>query len=214
MFANIIFDWSGTLCNDLPPVIDTINRILTHHGAAEVDEATFREEFRLPFGDFYHERIPGVPHAELEALYARFFPKTRKTEVPIPHAREFVEAMHDAERRLFVLSAVTESHFQQQAKNLGFDGKFERVYLDVRDKRRVIHQLLDENRLTPDETCFIGDMRHDVDTAKHAGITSIAVLTGYDSAAKLAPSEPDVMVQNLGKLGDWFRRAERTKKEA
>ncbi len=208
MFANIIFDWSGTLCNDLPPVIDTINRILTHHGAEAVDEATFREEFRLPFGDFYEERIPGVTHAELEALYARFFPQTRETELPIPHAREFVETMHAAGRRLFVLSAVTESHFVQQAKNLGFDGWFERVYLDVRDKRKLIHRILDENRLKPDDTCFVGDMRHDVDTAKHAGITSIAVLTGYDSAAKLAPSEPDVMVLDLARLGDWFRRAE------
>ena len=51
-------------------------------------------------------------------------------------------------------------------------------------------------------------MCHDVDTANHAGITSIAVLTGYDSARKLAESEPDVMVAHLNQLHDWFRRSD------
>ena len=52
-------------------------------------------------------------------------------------------------------------------------------------------------------------MGHDVDTARHAGITSIAVLTGYDSAAKLERFRPDLMVRDLERLDFLFRRAGR-----
>lgn len=208
MFRNIIFDWSGTLCNDLPPVLETVNRILEHHQVDGIDEPSFRREFRLPFGDFYNQRIPGASHKKLEALYNELFPLSEKKAEPIPHALDFVAAMHSQGQRLFVLSAVTASHFHEQAAHLGFGNWFEGLYLQVRDKRQVIHDILEEKGLSPDDTCFIGDMCHDVDTANHAGITSIAVLTGYDSAEKLAGSAPDVMVAHLDQLHDWFRRSD------
>lgn len=204
MFRNVIFDWSGTLCNDLPPVLDTINRILDHYGVDQVDEARFRAEFVLPFGGFYENRIPHATHDELERLYREFFPLTNRQAEPIDHALDFVHHVRPG-RRLFVLSAATAEHFHEQADLLGFERAwFERLYLGVRDKREVIRQLLDENRLAAEETCFIGDMRHDIETARHAGITSIAVLTGYDSAEKLAPGQPDLTVENLSELRPRF----------
>ncbi len=208
MFRSIIFDWSGTLCNDLPPVIETINRILVHYGAPEVCEDTFRTEFQLPFGLFYESRLPGVHVDELELRFREFFPQSERPAEPIAFAREFVEAMADAGKRRFVLSAATPDHFHEQARALGLDDAFDGLYLGVRDKRRVIHDLLEQNGLEPESTCFIGDMQHDIETARHAGVTSIAVLTGYDSASKLAMAEPDLMVRDLGQLSDWFRRGD------
>jgi ADP-ribose pyrophosphatase YjhB (NUDIX family) len=43
-------------------------------------------------------------------------------------------------------------------------------------------------------------MIHDVETARHGGVMSIAVLTGYDSIEKLTPSKPDVVVSSLHEL--------------
>ncbi|MFT5469431.1 MAG: phosphoglycolate phosphatase [Verrucomicrobiales bacterium] len=204
MFRNVIFDWSGTLCNDLPPVLDTINRILDHFGVDQVSEAEFLAEFELPFAGFYKDRAPLATHDDLERLYREFFPLSQREAEPIEHALDFVHHVRPG-RRLFVLSAATAEHFHEQADLLGFERAwFERLYLGVRDKREVIQQLLAENVLAPQETCFIGDMRHDIETAQHAGITSIAVLTGYDSAEKLAPCEPDLTVANLLELRSKF----------
>ena len=208
MFRNLIFDWSGTLCNDLPPVLDTVNAILEHYGLDTMDQTEFLEEFRLPFAGFYEKRLPGATADELEALYREFFPRSTKKAEPIPHAREFVEWAADRDHQMFVLSAVTHSHYEEQARSLGFDGVFKRTYLGVRDKLEWIHQILDENGLETNQTCFIGDMRHDIDAAKHAGITSIAVLTGYDSAEKLALSEPDWVVEDLSGLRLRFEKSE------
>jgi ADP-ribose pyrophosphatase YjhB (NUDIX family) len=64
----------------------------------------------------------------------------------------------------------------------------------------MIHTILEENGLDAEETMFIGDMQHDIDTAKHGGVHSCAVLTGYNSLDQLRECGPDVIVEHLGEL--------------
>ena len=91
-------------------------------------------------------------------------------------------------------------HFATQSQKTDF-GKFIEVpYVEVLDKREKIHAILGENQLTPGETIFIGDMQHDIETARHGGISSVAVLTGYNRLDQLRASEPDLIVEHLGEL--------------
>ncbi|MEM0970328.1 MAG: HAD-IA family hydrolase [Verrucomicrobiota bacterium] len=206
MFANVVLDWSGTLCDDLPPVLETINRILAHYEADPVDEALFRAEFELPFDRFYQDRIPQASADELEACYRKYFPLSDQRATGLPHLHAFLEGRKEEGCRMFILSAATPSHFERQAEELGVRSYFESCHTGVRDKRDVLGQLLVEKRLAREETCFIGDMRHDMETAHGAGVTAIAVLTGYDSAAKLEGARPDLMVRDLERMDALFRR--------
>ncbi len=52
----------------------------------------------------------------------------------------------------------------------------------------------------PDETLFIGDMEHDIETAKHGGVHSCAVLTGYNTLEQLRAAQPDLIVEHLAEL--------------
>ena len=45
MFRNLIFDWSGTLVDDLPPVLDATNRVLEVYGKTPLDRDEFRDRF-------------------------------------------------------------------------------------------------------------------------------------------------------------------------
>ena len=76
---------------------------------------------------------------------------------------------------------------------------------NVWDKRQKIHEILEENKLTPDETLFIGDMQHDIETARHGGIHSCAVLTGYNTLEQLRAAEPDLIVEHLRELREMLR---------
>ena len=108
--------------------------------------------------------------------------------------------------RTFVLSTVHPDYFTLQAEASGFDRMIDRAYTGIWDKRLKITELLAENQLLPDETLFIGDMQHDVETAKHGGIHSCAVLTGYNRLDQLRASEPDVIVEHLGELRQILER--------
>ena len=68
------------------------------------------------------------------------------------------------------------------------------------DKRKKISQILSENKLLPAETIFIGDMQHDIETAKLGGVGSCAVLTGYNKRNQLEQANPDFIANDLGHL--------------
>ena len=200
MIRNIIFDWSGTLVDDLPAVLQASNYVLTQSGRAAMPLEQFRAEFELPFTKFYDRHTPEVPFEKLEAWFHAGFRKAQDAVVELPHARDFLKFCRERGLRAFVLSSVFTEHFETQNRVLGFDTFLEKPYTGVWDKREKIHEILRENDLRPDETLFIGDMEHDIETARHGGVHSCAVLTGYNTLEQLRAAQPDLIVEHLGEL--------------
>lgn len=200
MFRNLIFDWSGTLVDDLGPVLEATNSVFGKYGLDPFDRDRFRRHFRLPYREFYEEFLPGVA---LEELEEHFRPAFRDSQVPVtvlPHAREKLEWCADNGIRAFVLTSMDAEAFHRQLADFGMQELFEATYAGVLDKRDVIHRILETHQLNPSETAFVGDMTHDVETARHGGVSSIAVLTGYTHAEPLAAVRPDITVPDLGVL--------------
>lgn len=200
MFRNLIFDWSGTLVDDLGPVIDATNAVMASYGKESFDRESFRLRFRLPYREFYDEILPGVPLEELEERFRPAFHESTSPVTVLPHAREKLEWCAQRGIRCFVLSSMDDTAFRRQLAAFGFEGFFEATYAGVLDKRDMIHRLLETHRLDPAETAFVGDMTHDVETARHGGVASIAVLTGYTHPEPLAAVRPDLTVPDLGVL--------------
>ncbi len=200
MLRNLLLDWSGTLVDDLPPVIGATNRVLEAHGRPPLSREDFRRHFRLPFTEFYAECLPGIPFAGLEELFHRHFVELQDEVTPLPGLREFLDFCRASGRRLFLLSSMKREHFEVQSANLGLRNYFEHPYVGIIDKRAKIRGILEAHDLAREETAFVGDMIHDVETARHGGVMSIAVLTGYDTMEKLTPARPDVVVSSLHEL--------------
>lgn len=200
MIRNVIFDWSGTLVDDLPAVWEATNYVLAQSKCATMTLEKFRAEFQLPFTTFYERHTPHVALEQLEEWFHSRFREVQNTVRAIPHAREFVRFCRARKMRLFVLSTVRPDHFAVQARAAGLENCFEQTYLGVRDKRPKLLEVLSENRLAPAETLFVGDMKHDIEAARLAGVRSCAVLTGYNTLADLRSAQPDVVVEHLGEL--------------
>ena len=206
VIRNIIFDWSGTLVDDLPAVWKATNRVLLQAEREEMSLEQFRAEFCLPFTLFYDKHIPHIPLPQLEEWFHSQFRQVQDSVCELPHAREFLEFCRASKLRTFLLSTIHREHYAVQAAVTGFDRYLERPYLNVWDKRGKIHELLEENQLQAEETLFIGDMQHDIETARHGGIHSCAVLTGYNTLEQLRAAEPDLVVEHLGELRELLER--------
>ncbi len=200
MIRNIIFDWSGTLVDDLPAVWEATNYVLTQANRTELSLEQFRAEFCLPFTLFYDRHVPHIPLPQLESWFHSRFRQVQTSVCELPHARDFLEFCRARKLRTFLLSTVHQEHFAVQSGITGFDKYLEKPYISVWDKREKIHEILEENALLPAETMFIGDMQHDIETAQHGGIHSCAVLTGYNTLDQLRAAEPDVIVEHLREL--------------
>jgi len=204
--TNFIFDWSGTLVDDLPPVIHATNEVLAHCGRPRLTREAFLREFELPFQRFYDRMIPGVPLASLEPVFHAAFERSEDKATPLPHAHDFLAWCRAEGHRCFVLSAAHPAHLESQARAFGLDSYFEAIHAGVRDKTERIHHLLASHALEPARTTFIGDMTHDIETARHGGVHSVAVLTGYQDEAQLSGVTPDVIVRDLSALLTLIRR--------
>jgi phosphoglycolate phosphatase-like HAD superfamily hydrolase/ADP-ribose pyrophosphatase YjhB (NUDIX family) len=200
VIRNIIFDWSGTLVDDLPAVLKASNFVLAQAGKAEMSLEQFRAEFSLPFTKFYDRHTPHVPMPQLEDWFHAEFKRAQTSVRELPHARDFLEFCRAKKFRTFLLSTVHAGHFNAQCRVIGFDAFLDKTYTDVRDKREKIHEILAENNLKPGETLFIGDMEHDIETARHGGVHSCAVLTGYNTPAQLRNAKPELIVEHLSEL--------------
>ncbi len=200
MIRNVIFDWSGTLVDDLPPVLEATNFVLTQAGKPEMTLEQFRAEFCLPFTIFYDKHVPETPIQQLEQWFHERFGRVQASVTPLPHAEEFLEFCQTQGLLTFLLSTVNPDYFKVQAKVTGFGPYIQTPYLGVWDKRQKIHEILRDNALDPDETLFIGDMQHDIETARHGGIHACAVLTGYNTLDQLREARPDVIVEHLREL--------------
>jgi len=206
VICNIIFDWSGTLVDDLPAVLKASNFVLTQSGKPEMSLAEFRAEFSLPFTKFYDRHTPDVPMPQLESWFHASFKQAQASVIELPHARDFLEFCRAKKLRTFLLSTVHSDYFAAQCRVTGFDAFLDKPYTDVWDKRKKIHEILAENHLKPDETLFIGDMEHDIETAKHGGVHSCAVLTGYNTLDQLRAAQPDLIVEHLSELRGLLER--------
>jgi phosphoglycolate phosphatase len=208
VIRNIIFDWSGTLVDDLPAVLKASNFVLSQAGKPVMSLEQFRAEFSLPFKQFYDRHTPEVPLEKLEEWFHAEFRQAQDCVVGLPHAREFLQFCRTNKLRTFLLSSVHNDHFKAQCAATGFAEFLERPYTGVWDKREKIHEILAENNLRPEETVFIGDMEHDIETAQYGGVHSCAVLTGYNTLPQLRNAKPDLIVEHLSELRELLMKNE------
>ncbi len=188
-------------------VLDATNHVLRIYGKEEIEREDFRMSFRLPYAGYYAEILPGVPLEELEDHFREGFARSEASGVTsplLPHALKFLESLQSKDKRIFILSSMDAAAFDRHAVELGIDHFFEASYAGVLDKRDQIHLMLEKHALEASNTVFLGDMCHDVETAKHGGVASIALLTGYQNAEQLGMASPDLLVDDLSIIHPWL----------
>jgi len=200
MFRNLIFDWSGTLVDDLGPVVDATNHVLRVYGREPLERDEFKRRFRLPYREFYDEVLPGVALEELEDHFRSGFSASEAEVFLLPHARDKLDWCRRHGIRAFVLTSMDAPEFERQLERLGLAAYFEATYAGVLDKRERILEIVERHGLEPEETAFVGDMTHDIETAHHARLTSVAVLGGYMDATRLSAARPHLTVGDLSGL--------------
>ena len=192
--------------DDLPAVFRATNFVFEQAGVDELTIEQFRAEFCLPFKSFYDRYTPDVKMEQLEEWFHGRFRQVQDSVIELPHARDFLLFCRKHGIRTFLLSTVHRDHFAVQAGITGFAEFIDKPYVEILDKRMKIREILEENQLSAGETMFIGDMQHDVETAKHGNVFSCAVLTGYNRLEQLRASEPDLIVEHLGELQEILTR--------
>lgn len=188
-----IFDWNGTLLNDLPIVYGSVKEIFSRHNLPAPTLEQYRDEITVKFMDFYYNH--GFPRdTKPEALNA-----IRK-EYLQEHWRE--AELHDGAEDLLELSKSLGMHvaivsgemtelLEKRLQELNLHHLIDHVAGQAYNKEEVLISTLDRFGTKAENAFYLDDTYDGLMAAKHAGLITIGFQSGYNSKERLLLAEPD-----------------------
>ena len=199
MIRNIIFDWSGTLSNDLIPVYTAIMSVFRKLGLRTLSLEEYKKEFTLPYMHFYHKFKKDIDKEEVDKLFSKEINSVEEPK-PFSDAKEILEFLKQKNIQIVVFSSVPQEKLEKEIRDYGFQKFFVDINGSVHDKVETITQIMEKNGFEANETAYVGDMIHDVDAGKKAKVITIAVSWGYQLKEKLSKESPNFLIDDLKEL--------------
>lgn len=192
--ANVILDWSGIISNDYPVTYATVCHMFRRLRKEPLSPAEFRRNYVLPYMLFWSRYFPQLQQDQCDELFQECISQTPRPTI-IPGAKGFLQELQKRHLNLAILSSHPTMRLRQEMEDYGIPDMFLEIAGSVHDKSREIIRLLERNSFRPFETVFIGDMTHDAEAAKIAGVIPIALVMediGYQSKEVVLTAVPQV----------------------
>jgi phosphoglycolate phosphatase-like HAD superfamily hydrolase len=199
MIKNIIIDWSGVINDNTRNVYQAVLIIFKNHGVNPISYEEFRQQWQQPYMLFYNRFMPYLTHEKEQIEYTEAI-----ASQPEPSAYQgIVTILKKAKaqaKKIVILSGDPTEHVEKEIIRYGLEDVFTDKYTLVHDKSIVIKEIMDKYSFKADETIFIGDTRHEVESGKSARVQTAAVTWGIDTEEKLKTVFPDFIIHNIKEL--------------
>ena len=196
----IIWDWNGTLLDDVGYCVECINVLLKKRNLPKVTTNLYREIFTFPVIDYY--KAVGFdlekegfekPAMEFIGLYYKNFHQTKL----FPCVQEVLKDFQENGFKQVVLSAMEHDSLVKTLGEKGILKYFDEV-TGVGDhygssKEETGKRLLKNLQIQPEDAVIIGDTLHDKQVADSLNIDLILVSTGHNSEQRLKAAHPVVI---------------------
>jgi phosphoglycolate phosphatase-like HAD superfamily hydrolase len=197
----IIFDFDGTIADSLEIFIETTNRLSKEFGCQRnsPDQVDY---FRMLNLRVMIQQI-GIPSWKLPFFLRRFYQEFSHLVVDLRLVDGMQETLLELKQQNHRLGIVTSNSRQNVEKFLHLQNLnylFEFIYAGqlLSGKTRSLQKLVKLNRATP--LLFVGDETSDVQAAKQAKITSVAVSWGFNHREALVAATPDFLIDHPEQL--------------
>lgn len=198
MEKRLIWDWNGTLLDDVAAAVGALNRMLVKRGAAPITIEHYRRRFGFPVRPFYAEL--GVDLAKwdwgeiCEDFHNFILEEPQSVRIEALSALELAESVGF---RQSVLSALRQDKLERAIQAAGLRRFFDLVYgvdnLDGASKLDRGRELIAAWGPSAVMPVFIGDTLHDAEVAKELGARCVLVSCGHQMPERLAAARCPVV---------------------
>lgn len=188
-YKYIIWDWNGTLLDDVNINIEIINTLLKERGLPLIDSPDkYKNLFCFPIQNFYKElgfTFKDEPFEDVARQYAFMYDEMYPSaEIPY-ETEELLRTFKQKGITQIIISATEQKFLLKQVTYFELEQYFTDILgtsdIYVRSKVSVAQQWMQENGASPDEVLFIGDTTHDKEVADSIGCDCILVAKGHQS---------------------------------
>jgi len=202
---NILFDLDGTLADSIP-VILAASRAACKDLGVIWDEEKARGLIGLPLidtGEIVLGKGRGMEY--FKAYHDHFFDEMDKGLRPFDGAPEMLRTLHEAGKKLAIVTSKKEPATLLSFKMMDMEGVFDLVVTadsgcGFKPTAEPALYAIEKLNGKKESTVFVGDSSFDICCAKNAGITAIGVAWGADSEEKLLSCGADIIVHSMEEL--------------
>lgn len=197
--TQILWDWNGTILDDVEVCRAILNDMLDRRGLAPVSQERYRAIFTFPIRQYY--RLAGFDfereaYGALADEYMRIYPQKARRAKLAAGAEQTLRRFREAGIRQTIISACETTLLREQAEQFGvaqyFDGIYGAADCLGGGKEAVARcWLAGSNDPTP--ALFVGDTLHDCETARAIGCRPVLVSFGHQGRDRLEMSGETVI---------------------
>jgi len=203
---HVIWDWNGTLLDDLELSLDTINSMLISRNLNSVSKSTYLAIFGFPVKDYYLKLgfdFSQEPFEEISTEFITSYENGRSDCLLMEGATEMIDLISRKGLSQSILSASKMAYLKEAVTDYNIDGYFSLV--DGLDNHHAAGKLslardhLAKLNLDPRSILLIGDTLHDAAIAAELGFYCCLIPNGHHSRRRLEGSSA-VIVNSLQEL--------------
>lgn len=188
-YSCIIWDWNGTLLDDVNACLDSVNDMLTKRGLKNIDMDRYREVIGVPIRKFY-EKVFDLEKYDYEEIikdfnegYIRHLNEVKLSD----GAEELLKYFRRQGAKQIIVSSSNNSVLRANTEKYGVSGYFDEIlgaddyYASSKIERAVDY--LDRNGCG--KALAFGDLEHDYELAMQTGADCVLLASGHDSRQRL-----------------------------
>jgi phosphoglycolate phosphatase len=204
----IIWDWNGTLLNDIDICIESINRILDKRGRNRITKKFYLEFFRFPVIDFYADLGFDFEKENFDALsveYMNHYISIESHSSLQEGALDLLNYFRTCQIHQVVLSAMEQETLARSIQKHHIHHYFREIVgtgnFYGHGKMEPARQFLERASVLPGQITLLGDTLHDHEVAETLGCNCILIACGHQPYEKLIKTGARVE-KNLSALFD------------
>lgn len=197
---HIIWDWNGTLLNDVDHAVTTMNHLLEGHALPSLDRIRYQKIFDFPVKNYYDSLGFDYSKESFESLCHRFVDRFMAGFHSLPLVARMEDALkhlHQYNIQQSVLSATDQPNLDKMVLHFGLNNLFSQVFgIDNKFAGSKIvrgQELLKISGLSAGETIIVGDTLHDLEAANELGIEAVLLGHGHQCAERLRTYHTEVI---------------------
>ena len=191
-YKHIIWDWNGTLFNDVDLCLDIINIILSNHALKKLSKDEYKEIFSFPVQNYYAEAGLDLKKYSFEILGQEWINRyeKRKNEGQLyDGVIKILNYISENEIEQSILSAYTKPTLEDIVRQFELDSYFVQVegldHIYATSKLELGKLLMQKLDCPAEATLLIGDSIHDYEVAVGIGADCILMADGHQSKKRL-----------------------------
>ncbi len=186
-YKYILWDWNGTLLDDLQASLEAVNLTLDIYNKKRIDLDEYKSYLDTPIYKFYEHLfdLEKTPMTELSMWYRKLYDGLEDEIKIADGALRVLQDCRSCGIKQYIISASHTEDIEKYMKKLGVIDLFDKISgSDDRKAGSKIERakaLIKEEKIPKSECVLIGDSLHDLMTAEEIGVDILLYSGGHQA---------------------------------